>query len=81
MLTVSSTKNTHQKGMFWVWYYTISDYEATAGDIWGVYKTASLPLIPNSLWLGELVLFKVPSVGQMDMFENYSYSKKILEAK
>ena len=42
-----------------------SDNEAPVLDIWGVWNTTSLPLLPASLWFRKIVTVKVSSMGQI----------------
>ena len=37
-------------------------------------KLSTIAITPSSLWVGVVVLVRVPSMGQMDLFKNYSYS-------
>ena len=41
--------------------------------------TPLLPLLPGWLWPRTVVLFRVQSIGQIDLFENYLYSIGTLE--
>ena len=63
-----------QKAMSNMWYETTFDGKATALEVWGVWETFSLPLLPVPLWLGVIVLDRFSLMGQVDMFKNYSYS-------
>ena len=58
--------------MFWICHKTATGGEAPVQDNWGVWCTLSLPLLPDPLWL---VVQLVPSMSQIDLFKNYSYSK------
>ena len=43
--------------------------------IWVVLGTPSLPLLPGPLWSWVVVPVIVPSVNEIDVFKNCSYSK------
>ena len=51
---------------------TASDREAPDLEIWRVRSIPFLQLLSDPLWPG-VVTFKVPSMGQIDLFENYLY--------
>ena len=37
----------------------------------GGWSTSPLPLLPDPLWIGEVVPVRVPSIGQIHLFKNY----------
>ena len=43
-----------------------SDCESPALDIWGMWSTPSLPLLPCPLWPGVVALDRVLSMGQIE---------------
>ena len=57
-----------------VWYLTPSDGEVLLLEIWRVWSTSSLSLLSGPPWSGVVVLVRFPSVAQIDMFNNDSYS-------
>ena len=44
-----------------------SDGKALALEIWGMWSTPSLPLLPGPLWSGVVVLDRVLSMGQIEL--------------
>ena len=54
-------------------------YGSSSGDL-GVWSITLLLLLPGPLWPGEAVLISVPSLGLINLFQNYSYSIWILDA-
>ena len=54
-----------------VWHLTASGGEAPLLEFREVRRTNSLSLFTSPLWLGMVILVKVPSMGQRDLFENY----------
>ena len=50
----------------------LSDGEAAVLEIWEVWSTSSL-FFPDPLWPGEVPV-RFPSMDQIDLFKNYSYS-------
>ena len=55
-------------------YDTARESKAPVLDIWGMWRTASLPLFRGPIWLSVVVPVQVPSIRQIDLFKNYSYS-------
>ena len=60
-----------KNGMSWTWHWTESTGEAQVLGMWGVWIISSLPLLPGSLWHGLEVSVMVPSMSQMNLFNNY----------
>ena len=58
---------------------SISKCKDLVRPIWGVWSASSLPLLPGSLLAEAIVPHGVQSLGQIDLFKNYSYSKGILD--
>ena len=69
-----------KKWMSWVGYNTTCDGEAPVLEIWEVWSTFSLPLLPGPLWPGVVVTLKFLFIGEIELFENYIYSNGILDA-
>ena len=42
--------------------------------LWRVWNTPWLPLFLSSFWLGVIVIVRVPSISQIDLCKNYSFS-------
>ena len=61
-----------------VWHSISSGREAPVLEILGVWKIPSLTLLPGPLWPGMIVAVKVPSMDQIELFENYLYLIGIL---
>ena len=61
-----------------LWHSIISNGEAPVLEILREGSIASLPLLPGPLWLGMVVPVRVPSMGQINLFKNDSYSTEIL---
>ena len=57
-----------------------SDGEDPTPEILGVWSNPLLQLLPVPLTPGVVVLVYIPSIGQLERFENYSYSLGILDA-
>ena len=55
------------KGSSWVWHKTISGGEAPVLELCWVSSTSLLPLLTRPFWQSV----RVPSMGQLDLFENY----------
>ena len=53
---------------------TASDDKVPFLELWRMWNISWLPLLPVPLWAGVLVPFRVPSMGQIDLLHNYSYS-------
>ena len=47
--------------------------EALVLELWCLWSTPSLPLLPGRLWPGVVVPIRVSSMDQIDPFENYLY--------
>ena len=71
MLTVFSeeTQDQLQEKESWVWHKTASDGVAPVLEIWEMCH--SLPLLPDSLCLWEVVTDRILSIHQIDLFKNY----------
>ena len=46
-----------------------SNGEAPALEIWGMWSTPSLPLLPGPLWLGVIAPDRILSMGQIELFD------------
>ena len=53
---------------------TGSDGEAPVLEIWEMTSSLSLLLFPSPHWTGVRVSVDIPSIDQIDLFENYFYS-------
>ena len=49
----------------------ILDGEAPVMELWGMWNTPSLPLLPDTLWLGVEIHAWVPSVGQIQIRNHF----------
>ena len=49
----------------------ITDGEAIVLEIWGMWNTLSLPLLPGSLWHGMILTVRVTFIQLIDLFANY----------
>ena len=38
-------------------------------ELWGMWNTPSLPFFPGPLWPGVVVPDRVPSMGQIELFD------------
>ena len=47
-------------------------------EIWGVWITTSLPLLPDPLWSGVVVFVRVPFMGQIELFNHLSVCKQMI---
>ena len=61
-----------------VWHKISSEGEAQALEIWRVYSTLLLPLLPFPLWLGVVVPVRASSMGQINPFKHLSFSIEYL---
>ena len=58
--------NTWNYLVFWVWHSTASNDEALW--VWRMWSTPSFPLLSGTLWLWVIVLIRVPSIVQIELF-------------
>ena len=54
----------------------LSDGEALVLELWGMWTTFSLPLLPGSLLPRAVVSVCVPSMGQIEIFNHFLYLKQ-----
>ena len=52
---------------------TASGGEAPAAELWRLWNSPSLPLLPGPLWLRQVVFVTVISMSQKDLYENHFY--------
>ena len=52
-----------------------SNSEASVLELWGMWSTLSLPLLPGPLSPWVVVFVKVPSMGQIELFNHLLYLK------
>ena len=52
-----------------------SDDEASVLELWGMWSTPSLPLLPGPLSPGVVVLVKILSKGQVELFDQLAINK------
>ena len=50
-------------------------------ELWRMRSTPSLPLFPDQLWPGVVVLVRVPSIGQIELFNHITVGKQITDDK
>ena len=58
-----------------------SEREAPLLELWGVWSTPSLPLLPWPLWPGVVVLVKVLSMDQIELYDHLTMCKQITDVK
>ena len=56
-----------------------SDGEVLVLDRWGMRSTSCLPLLLGSLLPGVIVPFRVPSIGQMELFNHLSLCEQMTD--
>ena len=56
---------------------TALDDEVPVLEIWGVCSGSSFSLPLGSRWSKVVVAIMVPSMGRIDLFESYSYTKEM----
>ena len=49
-------------------------------ELWGIWSTPSLPLLPGPLWPSVVAPDRVRSVGQIEIFDIYTDSKQMNNA-
>ena len=64
-----------------IWHWTASGGEAPILDIWEVWCTLSLPLLPCPLWIKVVIPVRFISINQIDLFQNDSYLIGLCEKK
>ena len=52
-----------------------NDDEAPVLDLWGMWSTPSLALLPGPTWHWVVIPVRVPSVGQIEQFNHLLYLK------
>ena len=70
-----------KKEVFWVWHDISFHGVAPVLGIRGLEGSHSLPLPSDPFWPRLVIHFKVPSMGQIDQFKDYSYSIAIFKEK
>ena len=58
-----------------------SNGESLVPELWGMWSTPSLPLIPGPLWPWVVVTARVPSMGQIDLFDHLNVCKQMTDVK
>ena len=58
-----------------------SDGEAPGLELWGMWTTPSLPLVPSPPWTGMLVPDRVPCMGQIKLFGYLTVYKQMTYVK
>ena len=49
--------------------------ESPVLETWGLWSTPLLPLLPDPLWPSKVVSVRIPSMGQIEIFDNLLYLK------
>ena len=49
----------------------LSDGEVPVLKFWGMWNIPLLPLFPGSLWHGMIIPVRVPSMGQIEIFDHF----------
>ena len=57
----------------WVSHSPESDGKVPVLKLWGMWSTPSQPLLQGPLWPGVLVLFRVPSMSQIEISNHSQY--------
>ena len=63
-------KTAHLQQAFWIW-PKLSDSEAPVLKLWRMWSTPSLPLLLVQLWPRVVVPTRVPSMGQIEICNNF----------
>ena len=58
-----------------------SDGEAQVLELWGMWITPSLALLPGPLWLRVVVPVRVPSMDQIELFNHLTVWKQMTDVK
>ena len=53
----------------------LSDGEASVSELWWMWSTFSLPLLPGPFWPGVVVLVRDASIRQIELFNHLLYLK------
>ena len=65
-----------------VWHKISSDSEVPViMELWRMWSTLSLPLLPGLLWPRVIVPVRVPSMGQIELFNHLTVSKQMTDVK
>ena len=59
----------------------LSDGEAPVLELWRMWNTPSFPLLPGLLIPGVVVPVRVPSMGQIEIFNHLLYLKHLTVCK
>ena len=81
MPTASLQKGKSPQQVSWIQHKTASDGWASVlmlGEIW---STPSMPLFPGPLGTGVVVHTRVPSMGQIELFNHLTVRKQMAEFK
>ena len=76
--SISKTTSTGHFSWPCVQYWTVSDGEIPVMEIWGMWSTHSLPLIPDSRWPRVIAPVRVLSIGPRDSFESLMFGRNTL---
>ena len=57
--------------VYWIWHKAIWVLK-----LWGIWSNPSLPLLSGPLWTWVVVPFRVPSMGQIELFNHFPTSIK-----
>ena len=51
----------------WIWHETASNGEAPVLELWVIWSTPSLPLLPGPLWPEVVISVRIPCMGQIEL--------------
>ena len=60
-------------GISWLRHWRASDSETLVLEVWGIWSTCSLILLPGPLWSGVVAPFSVLSIGQIDLLKTIHF--------
>ena len=55
--------------------YTPNNFFYLVLELWEIWSTSSLPILPGPLWSGELLSVRIPSIAKIELFNHLLYLK------